>query len=256
MTATAVVTTPFDLPELAPISLEELVDAAALQTRIDRKYVLPRPAAAVLLAGLDRETRVLEIDGARAMHYESVYFDTPDLLSYHLAARGRRRRFKLRTRAYLATEVAYVELKTRGARGTTVKERIAHPFADRHRLTTTAREYVDDGLAGLGLESLELRPTITTRYARTTFTSPRSGGRATVDDRLVWATPDGRRLDLPELAIIETKSGAGASEIDRLLWAHGHRPQSISKFGTGMAALDPTLPSTKWRRVLRRHVSA
>ena len=47
--------------------------------------------------------------------------------------------------------------------------------------------------------------------------------------------------------------GARAGELDRLLWANGHRPASISKFGTGLAALRPGLPRNKWSRVLRRH---
>ena len=80
--------------ELAPISLEELVARASLQTRIDRKYVLPLDQAAdvvTALAGTD-EVRVLEIGERRGFGYESLYYDTADLISYHLAARGRRRR--------------------------------------------------------------------------------------------------------------------------------------------------------------------
>ncbi|WP_210235346.1 VTC domain-containing protein, partial [Mesorhizobium sp. M00.F.Ca.ET.217.01.1.1] len=90
--------------------LDELVAEASLQTRVDRKYVLDRERAEGVLAWLAPETRVLEIDGTRALAYESVYFDTPDLLSYRLAAHARRRRFKLRTRAYLDTDQAYLEM--------------------------------------------------------------------------------------------------------------------------------------------------
>ncbi|HOW02120.1 MAG TPA: hypothetical protein PLY19_11725, partial [Rhodoglobus sp.] len=82
---------------LAPISLAELTAAAELQTRVDRKYVLTRAQAGTVLRDLAPDTRVLEIDGTRAMAYESVYFDTRDLLSYRMAAHARRRRFKLRT---------------------------------------------------------------------------------------------------------------------------------------------------------------
>ena len=74
------------------ISLAELNEKAALQTRVDRKYALTRSEAALVLAALDAGTRVLEIDGQQVSSYESVYFDTPDLLSYRLAAHARRRR--------------------------------------------------------------------------------------------------------------------------------------------------------------------
>jgi len=243
------------LAELQPIGLEELVAKAALQTRVDRKYVLGRLEAAEVLAALDPGTRILEIDGARASSYESVYFDTPDLLSYRMAAHARRRRFKLRTRSYVDTAEAYLEVKTRGARSTTVKERLAYDIDNRDTLTADGREYADAALDGLGLHggALDLRPTLVTRYHRATLFLPASGSRATIDTDLSWEGDDGRVLRMPDLAIIETKSGTRTSEVDRLLWAHGHRPATVSKFGTGLAALRSDLPSNKWARVLRRY---
>ncbi len=241
---------------LAPISLAELTAAADLQTRVDRKYVLTRAQADVVLAGLAPDTRVLEIDGTRAMAYESVYFDTRDLLSYRMAAHARRRRFKLRTRSYVDSATSFLEMKTRGARSTTVKERIEYDPAHRDVLTEEGREYADAALDGLGIsepERLELLPTLVTRYRRRTLYLPGSGSRATVDTDLSWESDDGTTILRPDLAIIETKSGSRISDVDRLLWGHGHRPDRISKFGTGLAALRPDLPANKWARVLRRH---
>ena len=241
---------------LESISLDELVAQASLQTRVDRKYVLNRLDAAEVLAELDPTTRVLEIDGQRASTYESVYFDTPDLLSYRMAAHARRRRFKLRTRNYVDTAESFLEMKTRGARATTVKERLPYDIEHRGILTPDGRHYADAALDALGLPAparLELAPTLVTRYRRTTLYLPGSQSRATLDTELSWEGDDGRILQLPDLAIIETKSGSRTSEVDRLLWAHGHRPATISKFGTGLAALRSDLPSNKWARVLRRH---
>ena len=42
-------------------------------------------------------------------------------------------------------------------------------------------------------------------------------------------------------------------KIDRELWRRGHRPATVSKYGTGMTALHPSLPSNCWNRVLARH---
>ncbi len=237
------------------IDLDELVRLAALQTRVDRKYVLARDEANSVLSDLDPATRVLEIDGIRNLAYESVYFDTPDLLSYRLAAHARRRRFKLRTRAYVDTAQAFLEMKTRGANSTTVKERLDYDIEDRDTLTPEGREYADAALDGLGIDpaQLELRPTLVTRYERMTLYIASAQSRATIDTSLSWSTARGTTLDRPDLVIIETKSGLRTSEVDRLLWAHGHRPSTISKFGTGLAALNPDLPANKWARVLRRH---
>lgn len=244
---------------LAPISLDELDAVAALQTRVDRKYVLARPDAREVLGALQRiapAPRALELGGARSAAYESVYFDTPELLSYRMAATARRRRFKLRTRSYLDAGAAYLEVKTRGARSTTVKERVVYDIRNRDRLTDDARDYAGTALEAIGLDDaaeLPLQPTLVTRYRRATLYLPGSSSRATVDTELLWEADDGRALSLPDVVIVETKSGARTSELDRLLWAHGHRPATVSKYGTGMAALHPGLPANKWTRVLRRH---
>ncbi|WP_240605807.1 polyphosphate polymerase domain-containing protein [Planctomonas deserti] len=244
------------LDRLRTIGLQELVEQAAMQTRVDRKYVLPRDDLGEVLQALDPATRVLDEGGRRGFAYESVYFDTPDLASYLSAARKRRRRFKIRTRAYLDSAEAYLEVKTRGGRSLTVKDRIAYGIDDRAVLTAEGREHVDLVLADAGIGSVgpgDLRPTLVTRYARTTLLLPDAVGRATVDEDLEWASPDGRRVRLPELAIVETKSGSSPSTVDRLFWSRGHRPCGISKYGVGMAALDPGLPANKWSRILRRH---
>jgi VTC domain len=249
-------TTTTIIERLQPISLDALNDRAALQTRVDRKYALDRRDVDSVMSLLSHTTRVLEIEGARSASYESVYFDTPELLSYRMAAQGRRRRFKLRTRTYLDTRQVWLEVKTRGARKMAVKQRVEHEFAERGTLTGLAREYADEALESIGIDypnELVLAPTLVTRYDRTTLFLEANGSRATIDTELCWKSCDGRTLRRPDLVIVETKSGVRNSELDRVLWSLGHRPNTVSKFGTGMAALRPDLPSNKWTRVLRQH---
>lgn len=237
------------------VTLDELNAVAALQTRVDRKYALDAGDADGILGHLPAGTRVLEIDGVRALAYESMYFDTPDLASFRMAAHARRRRFKLRTRAYLESDVAFLELKTRGARSTTVKDRLPYDIHARDELTSDGRSYAEPVLDDLNIDADELGATLATRYRRTTLLLP-GGSRATVDTDLEWEDASGGVLRRPGLVIVETKSAGAASELDRLLWAHGHRPASLSKYGTGLAALRPALPANKWTRVLRRHFDA
>ncbi|MFD4958448.1 polyphosphate polymerase domain-containing protein [Microbacterium sp. NPDC058389] len=237
-----------------PVTLDGLVAEASLLTRVDRKYVVPRDGLDEVIAALDPRTRVLEIDGAREFAYESVYFDTPDLLSFRMAAQPRRRRFKLRTRSYLDTGTSYLEIKTRGARGTTVKDRGEYDLQHRDRLTDDARDDVADAFATIGVAAEragDLDATLLTRYRRATLLAPDGSGRATVDTALEWIEPDGRGFALPELAIVETKSGASPSDVDRALWRTGHRPATVSKYATGLAALHPDLPRNRWSRLLR-----
>nr|WP_311380158.1 carbohydrate-binding domain-containing protein [Arthrobacter sp. ISL-72] len=125
---------------LPPVGLEELNAEAALQTRVDRKYVVPETLAQELLAAFDAEVRVLEMDGSRCFAYDSVYFDTAQLDSYLLAALGRRRRYKVRTRTYVDSAISFLEVKTEGAREATVKERIPYEPTNRDRLTPEGLE--------------------------------------------------------------------------------------------------------------------
>ncbi|BBH67983.1 VTC domain-containing protein [Actinoplanes sp. OR16] len=234
---------------LAAIDLAELTEKAALQTRVDRKYLLLATAASKILKGLDPCTRVLEIDGLRTFRYRSVYFDTPDLISFRLTAHRRRRRFKVRTRTYLDSERCWLEVKTEGYRGGTVKDRLPYE-ACHHDTVDPGRGFVDEILDSAGLH---LRPTLVTHYRRTTLLQPAGNSRATVDTDLTWTDTDGRTLSLPDVAVIETKTASAASPVDRLLWAGGVRPVAISKYATGLAALRPELPAAPWRRQLRRY---
>ncbi|SDQ52206.1 polyphosphate polymerase domain-containing protein [Microbacterium sp. cf332] len=242
------------LDRFGVVALDEMVAEAALLARVDRKYVVPRAELDPILRTMDPATRVLEIDCARRFAYESVYFDTPDLLSFRMAAHPRRRRFKLRTRAYLDTDTAFLEIKTRGARGTTVKERSAYDLELRSTLTDVAREEVTAAFVAIGVDpgrADELEATLVTRYSRSTLLAPDGSARATIDTGLRWDGLNGAGFTLPGLAIVETKSPSSASAIDRLLWRSGHRPVSVSKYATGLAALRSELPRNRWDRLLR-----
>ncbi len=245
------------LERLTPIGLDDLNARASLQTRVDRKYVVPVAQLGTVLADLGGSTMALEIDGSRASRYASMYFDTTSLSSYLAAAQPRRRRFKIRTRSYLDSALCYLEVKTRGGRSLTIKDRIEHPAADPDRLTGEGLEYIDSALADSGIDTVDataLRATMKTSYTRTTLFLPHPESRATVDLDLEWTNIDGSGIRTPGLAIVETKSGSTPSAVDHILWRHGHRPANISKYGIGMAAMRPDLPQNKWRRVLDRHL--
>jgi hypothetical protein len=235
---------------LDAICLAELIEKAELQTRVDRKYVLPRAEAFSLLEHVPADTRVLEIDGRRIFGYQSVYFDTDDLVSFRLAAYRRRRRFKIRTRTYLDSSLCFLEVKTESGRGGTVKTRLPYQRRDEDSVAP-GRWFVDSVLGDR--TDLQFAPTLVTRYRRITLFQAAGNSRATIDLDLSFTDTDGRRMRLPDIAVIETKTGSAVSPVDRLLWAHGHRPAPISKYATGLAALRPGLPSAKWRRTLRRY---
>ncbi len=238
--------------QLPPITLDELDAHAALQERVDRKYVLTNHELTCLIDALADQWAVLQIDGRRHAAYQSVYFDTEQLDSYRAAAHKRRRRFKVRTRTYLDTSTTLLEVKTKGRRGRTVKRRTPHAFNDRDRLDDASRQFVDETTTTAGLGS-RLSPTLTTEYRRTTLADLDDVARLTVDAGLRCTDWCRHTVALSDRYVVETKSTGVPSRADRWLWSIGCRPEKISKFATGLAALHPELPSNKWHRTLRRH---
>lgn len=256
---------------LATVGLAELNSQAALQTRVDRKYLLPRHDLVGLFNGIGATARVLKIDGQQRFGYESTYFDTPTFDSYLDSARSRPNRFKVRTRTYLDSNIHYLEVKTRSRASETIKTR-RPAMADQHEvLTPVNQEFIAETLRhelpvrSGGDEAVTvaaLRPALTTHYERTTLlvepVSVESSiapvpSRATIDTALAFTAPGRQRQSHPDLVIIETKTSGQPSPIDRLLWRSGHRPAKVSKYGAGLALMCPHLPAAKWNRILRHN---
>ena len=266
---------PLSTDHLASTGLTELNSAAGLLTRVDRKYLVPLERAQDLVNGLTPDARVLDIDGRRWFSYASTYFDTPGLEAFMLAARKRRRRFKVRTRTYLDSGLCFLEVKTRGTRGTTVKRRMGYHPDDASRLTGSGRAFVAACLASTGVTgpaaareiAAALRPVLATTYERTTLHLPDAEARATIDTTLTWqrltpgartraaAINDGEPVAVADVAVVETKNPATPSPADRALWDAGHRPTRISKYATGMALLHPELPANRWYRTLTHELA-
>lgn len=240
------------LGRLPVVHLDELNTLAALQTRVDRKYLVRADELDELLRELPSGTRVLEVAGERAIGYSSTYFDTADLDCYFDAATRRRQRYKVRTRSY-ETGGDWLEVKTRAGRAT-IKQRT--PIDGVEDLDELDGEELDFVAANLGVKAdsaADLAPSLRTDYRRTTLLLAGEPARVTIDQDLRWQRlPDGRNLARPGLAIVETKTGSTPSSVDRTLWLLGHRPTSISKYATGLAALSPELPHNRWHRVLQR----
>lgn len=237
---------------LPGIDLPTLEAKASLLTRVDRKYVVPLATFARLVHALGDEWSVLEIDGSRLFGYASVYFDSPDLLTYRAHLQGRRRRYKVRVRRYVDSDDCMLEVKHKGVRGRTVKQRQPHATWSQSDLGERGREFVLDCLASHGEPPVAtFRPVVATSNRRATLASPADTARLTVDADLTcgWA---GRTTVLREgYVVLESKVDGHASTVDRLLRALGERPVAISKYCVGVASLDLGVPTNPWRRTLR-----
>jgi hypothetical protein len=241
--------------EIDRTPLPAAIEAAELQTRVDRKYIIVPELLHAVVIGLGPEARVVDIDGEQCFAYRSVYFDTDDRIAYRKAAHRRPGRFKVRTRTYVDHGDCFLEVKRRDVRGRTIKVRVPYDPADEGRLTPTGRAFVDEHVCPptpLG----RLQPALTTEYHRVTLLDPTRSVRLTVDAGLVCRSTDGREVRLTDAVVVETKSAGPPTAADRLLWRAGARPTAMSKYAVGMAVLDPTLPANHWNRVLTRWFDA
>lgn len=237
---------------LPAISLEDLNQAASLQQRVDRKYIVDERHCLAMVDALTTRVAALEINGQRTFRYESVYFDTPEFESYLSAAFRRRTRFKVRTRSYLDGGSTMLEVKTRGTRGETVKTRQNYDFGNKAVVVPESYEFVDVATGRAGLSS-RLSPVLATEYGRTTLVDLDDIARLTIDADLRCTDWKNNQVRLATSFVVETKTAGPPSAADRWLWSKGVRPTKISKFGTGLAALNPALPSNKWHRTINRH---
>ena len=240
-----------DIADFDPITLEEMDKIAALRTRVDRKYIVDRHTANVFVQSLSPSCAALEIDGKRNFSYQSVYFDSSDFASYRSAAHRRRRRFKIRSRIYLDSEICKLEVKLRSGRKKNTKKRFDYHSDTCREITDDGRKFIEAAVGDLNIPN-DLNPVLTTEYQRATLIDVRSGGRLTCDENLVCEDWENHKISLDHF-VLETKSDGPPSSFDYLLWTHGIRPARISKFCTGLAALHPELPSNKWHRTLNRY---
>jgi hypothetical protein len=238
------------------ISLDDVERIAALQTRIDRKYVVHLDSIASLIDQLVADRHVVTINGATSFGYRSLYFDTDGFDSFRSTATRRRRRFKVRTRCYEATNTATLECKVKGLRGETVKLRQVHNVDALDVLDPASRLFVEAAtsltLLGASGGVVALRPTVWTSYTRSTLVDVQSGSRATIDVGLATGAYAQSVASYGNFVIVETKTSGSPCWVDRALWNRQIRPVSVSKFALATLRANPLLPDNRWHRLMTR----
>jgi len=235
-----------------PIDLEALDAQAALQRRVDHKYLVPPDALESLLGRLRGGFRALEVAGVRASRYESVYFDTSELACFRDHVEDRLPRVKVRSRRYVETGDCVFEAKLKLRPGETVKESLDEDCDDHGRVTPEARAFLERAVAPRGprLDLDDLGPTLTTRYRRGTLGAREGSERVTLDDELVLTTPSGAHARLSaDRVLVESKSEDGDAEADRVLRGAGFEPVSLSKYRAGIGLLVGGAPPPELARL-------
>ena len=248
--------TGFDVAGWQPLSLAELNARAPLLDRQENKYMLTSAILAESVQPLRRQFDRLTINGTAAFTYETTYFDTNDLLTYRQHAQGRRRRLKIRSRRYVHGDSYFFEVKLKGRRGRTIKERMPYRGPSHGRIGIDAHDFVRRCVRdSYGEEFVDgLAPTLAMRYRRITLVGKDTVERVTIDFDLEFAIPGGEVVAAPHgLLIVEVKSENGRGAADRILHRAGCRPARCSKYCIGLNLVRPGLQYNQFKRQLVNH---
>lgn len=257
----SVVTT---LEEFTPISLDALTAQAELLHRYDTKYLIHVNQLPELYTTLAARMSVLEHEGLRCAPYTTRYFDTSDMRTYHDHLKGRRKRFKVRTRYYQDPKDGFLEVKIKKPRGQTLKVRWPYDVSSLDaQLGDHEISLINTALRDSFINEVDepFIHTLDTTFNRTTLFDTSSLERVTIDTQLMarlCVTNDrGSRVDSSAVdlgqhcAIIEIKSPTKIGDTHRIFTHLGIHKSSISKYCVGLSALRPDLINVPWREALR-----
>ena len=240
------------LDGFAPISLAEM-EAVKLMNRVDTKYLTDEAT----LEGVLRDAaaagyRVLVADGARVSPYDSIYFDTEGLKMFTDHRNQKLHRQKVRTRAYVNSGEAFLEIKRKDNHGRTKKKRTGIPLAELpdFRADEAACRYLDDHS---DFSAEQVQPTLETAFRRITLVNPNRTERVTIDTDLRFKNfRTGLETALGDAVVIELKqSGRGASLMKDILLAHRVKVARVSKYCIAVTLTDPSARAGRFREKVR-----
>ena len=225
-----------------PVASNELIEERLLQKRTDTKFVIQSERLPLVLSALKDSCAAITHHDEIESDYKNLYYDTPDFDCLLNHKRGRRPRFKVRTRHHVSRQLSFFEVKKRRIDEQTEKFRLDVPFMHED-LTETELAFIHSNTA-LGLQ--ELQPTLRIEFKRITLVSLLEKERITLDNHLSFA---GQELskEWPNLAIIEVKQARFDPQTPSMkaLKQAGAATFSISKYCLGASLVLPKA-ETNW----------
>lgn len=223
------------LNSFAPIGLDEMHNVR-LMDRTDIKYVMSFKRIPDLLASLDGNYKILEINNKRSFIYSTTYLDTTDFLFFNQHVTGRLERNKVRYREYEVTGTTFLEVKKRTNRNRTIKHRIENKLSSDALCDPKALEFLKEYLPQ---SPLFLRPVLINRFKRITLVGKEISERVTIDYDLCFSKPYGINSCMPFIAIIELKKDRNTerSPLADILKKNSIHPTGFSKYCMGTSIL-------------------
>jgi len=235
------------LDRFRPISLSDM-ESVALFNRVDTKYIFGVSQLLMALQPLVGQYRILEIEDIRLSQYSTLYFDTPDFYMYQQHHNGLGTRYKVRTRQYVDSDLAFFEIKHKTNQGRTIKSRFQTPRIY-PRLGKDADAFVS-ALTPVRPDRLE--PKLWNNFKRMTLVSNDRPERLTIDINVAFNRGN-TFVELPGIAIAEVKQEHRSQDSDFIqqMRALGIRPTPFSKYCVGASLLYEHLKRNNFKDRLR-----
>lgn len=222
------------LTDFEPVTLSK-IENAGLLNRFDSKYWLNKTEIADILGNLRDHYFILEIDGKRIQHYHNYYYDTDKNTFYTEHHNGKQKRYKIRKRLYVDTNLAFLEIKMKNNKDKTDKKRL--------RINEILSFLSSGEMEYLHKRELANTENLTIRqenyFDRITLVSKNFDERCTIDFNITFES-SGKKLCLENLVITELKKGSlhGHSQFAVQLRKHGIFEKGFSKYCIGRALME------------------
>lgn len=231
--------------DLEPISLSEM-DSVSLMKRIDTKFVIHEEDLISVLAKIQDQYRVLEIEGNRILTYSSLYFETEKKKFYNDHHNKKVNRTKIRMRKYVESDLCFLEVKQKDGKGKTTKTRI--PISD------FEPDLSDKSLAFIQKttqNTFDLEPVIWNKFNRITLVDTEAKERLTIDLNLSFNKKESFKA-YNNLVIIEVKQERfdRTSNVVQQLKLKQINPYRISKYCIGMISIYDDLRYNRFKKKL------
>jgi hypothetical protein len=233
-----------DIHAFRPVFLNEM-QGSELQNRMDFKFVFHCSKLESILAAMKEHYKVLEINGVRIQHYETLYFDTPEHALYMAHHNQRGNRMKIRIRHYSSNQLCFAEVKSKLNTGRTVKKR--YPLENMQQ--PLPANVLSGITATCGVEYGQLRPGVLINFDRITFVALNGTERLTLDLNLEMREGDHSRL-LPELVIAELKLYKKEKSVfSEIMQDLRIRPWGVSKYCLAVSLLNQSVRRNNFKPI-------
>jgi hypothetical protein len=235
------------LNQFQSITLEEM-DRVRLMNRTDTKFILNGREFLDILLTVKDHYRILEVEGNRQSRYKTLYYDTADFYHFRNHQNGKLNRFKIRKRAYVESNIAFLEVKFKSNKDRTIKKRIPLPSMQ-EGLLKHEMHFIEER----SRMSTPLHPKLWNSFERITLVNNHSPERLTIDCNLSFQNGEDI-MSLDDLVIAEVKqeSESRSSPFIHELKNRIIRPEGISKYCLGVTLLYPHVKSNNFKQKLLR----